>query len=103
MLGFMYQFGYGVPKEDKEAVRWYRLAADRGNAQAQKNLGFMYEFGRGVPQDFAQAHMWFNLAGAGGDADAAKMRDAVASKMTPDQIAEAQRLARQWKPKANRL
>jgi TPR repeat protein len=58
----------------------------------------MYEWGYGVPQDYAQAHMWFNLAGASGDADAIKKRDTIARKMTPDQIAEAQRLAREWKP-----
>jgi hypothetical protein len=59
----------------------------------------MYDNGNGVPQDYVQAHMWFNLAGVQGDEDATKKRDIVAAKMTPDQIAEAQRLAREWKPK----
>jgi hypothetical protein len=58
----------------------------------------MYVDGHGVPQDYVQAHMWFNLAGASGVAKALKNRDTVAAKMTPAQIAEAQRLAREWKP-----
>ncbi len=63
----------------------------------------MYNYGQGVPQDYIQAHMWYNLAAAsGGDDDremAAKNRDLIAEKMTSEQIAEAQRLAREWKPK----
>jgi uncharacterized protein len=63
----------------------------------------MYSRGEGVPQDFVQAHMWFNLAAAQGppvlSTMAQKHRDEIAEKMTPAQIAEAQRLAREWKPK----
>ncbi len=62
----------------------------------------MYAKGQGVPQDYVLAHMWFNLAGAQGDKKARKDRDLAASHMTPDQIAEAQRLAREWKPKPER-
>jgi TPR repeat protein len=63
-------------------------------------LGIMYDLGgHGVPQDYVQAHMWFNLAGASGNADAVKNRETVAAKMTPEQISEAQRLAREWKPR----
>ena len=98
-LGFMYEDGQGVPQNYAEAVKWYRLAADQGNARAQSNLGFMYEKGQGVPQNFLLVHMWYNLANAGGLADSAKNRDLIAAKMTPAQIAEAQRLAAEWKPK----
>ncbi len=85
-------------------MKWYRKAAEQGNDSAQFNLGVMYTKGRGVPQDYVQAHMWYNLAAAGSppgeDRDsAAKNRDIVAERMTPAQIAEAQRLAREWKPK----
>ena len=59
----------------------------------------MYANGHGVPQNFLLAHMWFNLASAGGAADGGKNRDLIAAKMTPAQIAEAQRLAAEWKPK----
>jgi TPR repeat protein len=76
-----------------------RAAAEQGNARAQTNLGDMYANGRGVPQDYILAHMWFNLAAAQGDGDATKGRDMVEKKMTRAQIAEAQRLTREWKPK----
>ena len=91
-VGIMYQDGRGVPQDETEAVRWYRLAANQGFATAQYNLGFMYRAGRGVPQDHVAAHMWLDLAGA------ESLRDDVAAGMTPEQIAEAQRLAREWKP-----
>ncbi len=94
--------GRGVPQDDVEAARWYRLAAEQGNARAQFNLGSMYEKGEGVPQDYVVAHMWLNLAGAqlaGEERDRAiRGRDLVAQSMTPEQMAEAQRLAREWTP-----
>ena len=99
-LGLKYDKGEGVPQDYKEAAKWYRLAAEQGDRSAELILGLMYENGKGMPQDYIQAHMWFNLAGAAGDGDGIKGRDEVASKMTPGQIAEAQRLAREWKPKA---
>jgi uncharacterized protein len=64
----------------------------------------MYVQGQGVPRDYVQAHMWFNLAAsrftgeAGHNIDAAA-RDDLSEEMTPAQIAEAQRLAREWRPK----
>ena len=103
-LGYMYDVGLAVPQDYAWAAKWYRRAANQGNAVGQTNLGVMYSKGRGVPQDYVQAHMWHNLAvsnlAAGVDRDkAVKYRDIVAAKMTPAQIAEAQRLAREWKPK----
>ncbi len=117
-LGHMYRFGQGVPQDDTEAVKWWRKAAEQGFAQAQFQLGYMYDKGLGVAQDNVQAHMWFSIAAREGDADAAgaetdadrpltllrvksatKSRDKVAGRMTPEQIAEAQKLAREWKPK----
>jgi len=59
----------------------------------------MYYDGKGVPPNYLQAHMWFNLAGAAGNDEAVKRRDMVAKKMTPAQIVEAQRLAREWMQK----
>jgi TPR repeat protein len=102
-LGSMYHGGYGVSQDYVEALKWYRKAADQGDAHAQNFLGGMYDKGQGVPQDYVQAHMWFNLASAGyrlsdtmSRDGAITYRDLVAGKMTPDQIAEAQRLAREW-------
>jgi len=98
-LGFMYENGRGVAQDYVKAVGWYRKAANQGDRGAQSNLGLMYEEGWGVTQDFVQAHMWYNLAAARGSKDARKFRYDLAEKMTPAQIAEAQRLAREWKPK----
>jgi len=103
-LGFMYRNGQGVPQDHAEAVKWYRRAAEQGNALAQNNLGVMYGTGKGVPQDYVQAHLWYNLAASTQKEPeererAARNRDLVAARMTPAQIAEAQRLAREWRPK----
>ena len=102
-LGLMYANGRGVPRDYAQAGKWYRLAADQGTARAQCDLGGMYENGQGVPQDYVQAHKWFNLSAsramAGVRDYAVKNRDILAAKMTPAQIAEAQKLASAWKPK----
>ena len=104
-LGIMYRHGEGVPQDYREAVRWYLLAAEQGNSDAQNNLGLMYENGEGVPQNYVRAHMWQNLsasASVGEDREmAVRNRDRVANEMTPEDIAEAQRLAREWKPKGS--
>ncbi len=101
--GLLYANGQGVPQDEAEAVRWYRLAADQGHVSAQFDLGTRYSSGgRGVSQDDVEAHMWFNLAAAqssGEDRDnSVRVRDALAERMTSEQIAEAQRRAREWTP-----
>ncbi len=98
-LGILYFNGEGVPKDYQQALRWFRLAADQGEALAQTKIAIMYDEGQGVPQNFVQAHKWYNLAATNGDKPAAELRDALANQMTPAQIAEAQKLAREWKPK----
>jgi hypothetical protein len=107
-LGVMYDEGHGVPQDDVEALNWYRRAAEQGYAQAQFNLGVMYARGEAHDgrQDNVSAHMWFNLAASRFPASepiarsaAIKSRDAVASRMSPEEIAHAQQLARDWKPK----
>ncbi len=98
-LGHMYSKGRGVPLDDAEAVKWYRIAAEQGDARAQRNLGLMYAIGRGVPQDYVSGHMWSNLAAAQDYEGARKSLDMVARDMTPDQITEAQRMAREWMAK----
>ncbi|HIN12434.1 MAG TPA: sel1 repeat family protein [Acidobacteria bacterium] len=99
-LGGIYREGRGVPQDYAEAVRWYRLAADQGYGEGQSDLGAMYFQGRGVVQDYVQSHMWRNLAAlrqTGQDHElSVNARDALASLMTPAQVAEAQRLAREW-------
>ena len=103
-VGFMYDLGRGMPQSYTEAVKWYSLAANQGVAIAQFKLGVMYNDGQGVPQDYIHAHMWFSLAALQFPAsekeyrdEAVKARDFVASKLTSAEIAEAQKLAREWK------
>ena len=98
-LGFRYAHGYGVSRDDQEAAKWYRQAADQGDGDAQHALGVMYDEGQGVPKDYVLAHMWLNLAAAKGGKDAVKLRDLLEERMTTGQLAEAQRLVREWKAK----
>ena len=90
-----------VVGDDAEAIQWYRLAADQGHASAQGSLGVMYGSGQGVTQDDLEAHIWLNLAAqfSGENREKyVKARDAVAARMTFEQIADAQRRAREWTP-----
>ena len=105
-LGLMYYNGQGLSQDYHEAAKWYRLAAEQGNATAQSNLGSMYYSGEGVPQDYVQAYMWVSLAAsrfppsAKEDREqAARHREIVASKMTAAQLAEARKRVREWTPK----
>lgn len=87
----------------REALSWYRRAAEQGDFDSQVALGIAYEDGVGVPQDYIEAHKWYNLAVSRSKyADLRttyiQRRDALVVKMTPAQVAEAQRLAREWKP-----
>ena len=93
-LGVMYANGEGVPEDDAEAVRWYRLAAEQGHASAQFNLGLMYDTGEGVLKDSVLAHMWLNIAGANGDEGARENRDTLERDMTRAEISRATELAR---------
>lgn len=97
-LGWAYDNGEGVPKDDVQAVAWYRKAAAQGYADAQNALGVSYDHGEGVPRDVLRAYMWFNLAAAQGNEQAARNREIVAFRMSSGQLAEAQRLSREWKP-----
>jgi len=98
-LGVMYLQGQGVPQDSTEALKRFRLAAVQGHVEAQNNLGLMYAMGQGVPQDYVRAHMWFSLSAAHSIGDEQKLaadnRDDVVRRMTPEQIAKAQRLSQQ--------
>lgn len=97
-LGTLYFNGEGVPKDYQQALRWLRLAADQGEALAQTKIAIMYDHGQGVPKNIVQAHKWYSLAATNGDKPANLLRDSLANQMTPAQIAEAQKLAQDWKP-----
>jgi TPR repeat protein len=94
-LGVMYENGQGVAQDYKESVRLYLLAAKQNKDRAQFNLALMYYEGKGVLQDYIRAHMWFNIAAVGGDKESATNRDALARKMSAQQVEQAQRMARE--------
>jgi uncharacterized protein len=101
-VGLLHFAGVAVPENRIEAAKWWRRAADQGHIGAQAYLGLSCATGLGVPQDNTHAYMWLSVAAARGDQDAVSNRDRVARQMTPAQIAEAQKLAREWKSKPER-
>lgn len=96
-LGSMYGEGKGVAQDYFEAVKWFRLAAQQGFAPAQYSLGRAYVYGDGVVRDYVKAHSWFNLGAASGYENAISSRDILAKLMTPQQVAVAQKMARDCK------
>lgn len=99
-LGTSYLEGNGVPKDVPEGIAWMRKAAEKGFSQAQKTLGICYTKGTGVPKDLVQAYKWLNLAAAKDDinSDDIRVNLSMAERfMTPEQIAEGQRLAHDFK------
>lgn len=101
-LGYLFYNGNGVTQDYKKAAIWWQRAAEQGLLNAQYNLATLYSLGHGVTKDYVRAHMWANLAAIQGAKNqagvtAADKRDSIAKKMSSEQIAEAQRLAREWK------
>jgi TPR repeat protein len=97
-LGLMYESGTGAIKNDAEAFDWICKAAQHGDLAGQINLGRRYLKGIGVKENDVVAYKWLNLSAAQGEKAAAMIRDTLAHSMTSEQIAEAQRLSREWKP-----
>lgn len=98
-VGVIYFKGLGMPANQAEAFKWYRRAADQGNATAQYNLGAMYARGQTVSQDVVRAHMLYALAANNGIKAADEAKDKLAKSMSAEQIAEAKKMAQEWKPK----
>jgi TPR repeat protein len=98
-LGRRYDKGEGVAKDQVEAVKWYRKAAEQNFAPAQYNLNVCYYNGEGVAKDYVEAYEWLLLAARQGDEDAKKNMTELESKLTPEQIAEGQKRAREFKPR----
>ncbi len=94
-LGVMYTAGNGVTQDDNTAVKWYTRAAEQGHTDAQYGLSIKYAFGRGVIEDYLRALMWANIARYNGFEDAGKFIGFLVERMTPQQIAKAQDLARE--------
>lgn len=101
-LGFLFETGRGVPQNYSEAAMWYRRAAEQGDSRAQYSLGLLYDRGQGVPQDIVEASKWLNLSTAASPPrvreSRARIRDAVTTKMTRGEIAQARLRALEWAP-----
>jgi TPR repeat protein len=97
-LGLLFIDGHGVPQNPAEAANWFRRAAEQDYTAAQHNLGAMYGSGQGVKRDLVQAYKWLNICAAKGNAGCIAQRDLIAKKLKPTQVAEAQRLATDFKP-----
>ncbi len=101
-LGYMFETGRGVPQNYTEAAMWYRRAAEQGDSLAQYSLGLLYDRGQGVPRDIIEASKWLNLSTAAAPPRArearARIRDAVTTKMTRGELAEARLRALEWAP-----
>jgi hypothetical protein len=99
ILGVLFHQGLGVQQDVQEARRWYLLAAEQGLASAQYYLGRLYFESKGVQWDPVQAFMWMDLSASQGSREFVRARDALMDVITPAQIAEGRRLAREWKGK----
>lgn len=104
-LGVLYEDGRGTAKDKAEAAKWYRRAANQRMAQAQYSLGLMYARGEGLARDYVQALLWLTLALRGLDDEQARatverMRALVGSKMSTQELGDAEQLAKAWTPQA---
>jgi TPR repeat protein len=95
-VGEMHYKGEGTPKDYKQAFYWFTKAAEQGTVDSQYNLGAMSANGRGTPKNNVLAYVWWNIAAAQGNKSAEKNRGIIEGIMTPDQIAEAQKLSKEY-------
>lgn len=99
-LGLMYHEGIGLLQDYSRAAAFCLKAANQGNPRGMFTMGLLYAKGQGVPADLVQAHKWMNLAVAQAPAtdhrEYADQRNKLAERMTPQEIGDAQRLAREW-------
>ena len=97
-VAVMHKLGLGVPKSQKEARKWSKLAAKQGNADAQQLLWSLYykESGEESP-DILRAYMWYEMSATQGNSEAQKDLVSLAKEMTPQQIAEAREKAQKCK------
>jgi TPR repeat protein len=102
-LGLMYLNGQQVARDEAEAAKWFLKAAEQGVSEAQGSLGALLSAGKGVPRDMVRAYMWFDIAAARGNERAAEVRDAMAEKISPDDLKKARHLARKWRTEHRKL
>ena len=97
MLGVYYHKGMGGTVDEAAAIRWYRQAAEQGHSEAQFALGVCYDHHQGVARDVVEAYKWFLLAGTYGNEPTGDLRGRLVTKMTAEQIAEAQERVQKWR------
>lgn len=103
-MGLFYHNGFGVPRDQNEAAKWFMKAARQGDARSQYYVGIMAEKGQGVEKDPVAAHMWLSLSAANAQTsnrDSMYTKEAIEKlekKMTPEQIATAKETAKKWNP-----
>jgi TPR repeat protein len=97
-IGYHYFIALPEDKDAAEAVKWFRKAAEQGYAEAEHMLGVCYIGGEGVPKDYVEGYKWENISAASGNQLARDNLEKIEKVMTPQQIAEAQKLSREWKP-----
>lgn len=95
-LGVMSEWGNGVPKDNAQALKWYKVAAEGSHKDAQNNLGAMYSKGEGAEQNFVEALKWFVVSAENGSEAGRKNIDIVEKRMTSEEITQARKLARKW-------
>lgn len=95
-LGFLYLFGFGVPRDIEKAVYWYVKAANQNEPEAQAYLGAFYVSGQGVQRDLVQALKWCELAVWYGATRGMGCREQALRQMTADQMHEGWRLVTEW-------
>lgn len=98
LAGLAFTNGRGTAKDHAWAARWYGKAAEQGLARAQYMLGFVHALGIGVMLDYIEAYKWLSIATRNGDVEAARLRQALAKRMPPDDVTRAQTVARRWTP-----
>ena len=97
-LGFMHESGEGAQQDYFEARKWYERAAEQGEVGAQLQLAELYLFDRGTEKGHIRAYMWFDIAAGRGLQIAERNRDRISQGMHRGEIAQAKRLAQNWRP-----
>lgn len=92
-LGTMYYNGESVPIDYEAAVEWFQKAAEQGNADAQETLGRLFGEGKNIPFDVVKSYIWSSLSARRGSTEAAARIKSLSNRMTPEEIAEAQKKA----------
>jgi len=98
-LAMMYYLGQGMDRDYATAHEWFTRAAEQGDDVAQMTLGVMSVEGQGVSASNVQGHVWFSLSAQKGNSSAQTRLERLVPEMTPEEIAEAEQLAENWKPR----